>query len=108
MLKLKSTLHRYTGIYLAHSELDEYLARPEVQQRIQTMQLFGDEPIDPELNKIILRKLWEADHGFTRPLSFLYFKRPRKFWAVIAWFVDFGTVLKWDLQRLIRKLKCQK
>lgn len=104
LLKLKSLLYRYTGVFLAYKEENEYVDSKEYWK--QFMKIAKNPENDMSLRDIhgLMIGMWHCDHGFTRPATFLRYRRPRSFFRFICWFVDLYTIIKWDLESLYRKI----
>jgi hypothetical protein len=104
-LKLKSLIYRYTGVYLADHELREYINSPECKQSVTRRLSHPDNDMSLDEANDLAIGLWDCRYGFTRPLSLLRFKEPQSLFKVIGWFDELYTVIKWDIQDLMEKLK---
>ena len=76
MLKIKSLIYRYFGIYLAEKEEIAYMRSKEGLREINEMALCLE---NQEIAQDIVLGTWQADNGFTRPLSFLRLNNPEWF-----------------------------
>lgn len=104
MIKLKALIYRYTGVYLAHKEENEYLTSKEYWKSLIKLLKSKDKDLRKPMNaQDLLIGIWQSDHGFHRPMSFISFKEPQWLFRPIAWFVDFYTVLKWDIMSFFRR-----
>jgi hypothetical protein len=102
VLKVKSVIYKYFGIYLAHREENEYLSSKEYWDKFINVTVDPDNDMSPRNVHGLLVGSWQADHGFSRMVSFLRFGGP--FRKVLAWFVDFYMNVKWDLRFLLLRL----
>jgi hypothetical protein len=104
MLKLKARIFWYFGIFLADREENDYLQSKEFWESF--FKIYSDPDNDMDVQDIqgLLLGLWEANYGFARPMSVLRCKHPRVIFSVIAWFVDFFTVIKCDIRDFTRKI----
>lgn len=103
-LKSKALVYKYTGVFLAHKEENEYLQSKEFWKSLIKLMNGKDKDFaNPRNAQGLLIGLWQAKHGFARPASFLKYRNPRAFWKVVCWFVDLYTVIKWDIQSCLRK-----
>jgi len=67
MLWIKAFIYRLTGIFLAHAEQQKYLSSSEGRQLITVLCL--DLDLDESGAVELATGLWQAKHGFTRPLQ---------------------------------------
>jgi len=102
-LKTKALVYKYTGWYFADKEENEYIQSDECWEKLFKIVKNKQNELDPQSAQGLLIGLWQSEHGFHRPASFLKYKRPRAFWRVVAWWVDLYTVIKWDIQSCLRK-----
>lgn len=102
-LKLKSLIYKYTGLYLADKEELEYITSRECWKKL--MKIAKNKKNDMSLENIqgLLIGMWQAEHGFARPSSRYWLKKPRLFWNFINWFIVLFITIKWDLERLFRR-----
>lgn len=97
-LKTKATIYRYTGLYLADHELQEYINSPSCKQQVTEWLSHPENDMDLNEANGLAIGMWEAAEGFGRPLCFLRFKSPTIIFKPIAWVVELYTVIKWDIQ----------
>ena len=107
MLKLKSKIYKYTGIYLADREENDYLKSDEFWKRFIKIIKSKNNDIGPRNVQGILIGMWQAHNGFARPYSFLRLRRPALLWRPIGWFCVLYKTIRWDLSSLRRSL-CKK
>jgi len=103
ILKLKSIIYKYTGIFLAYKEEHEYIQSKDFWKSFIKISTSNDMNLRDTQGLLI--GMWQVKHGFARPGSFLRFRRPRFFWRFIEWWVILFTVLKWDVKFLLTKTK---
>jgi len=104
VLFLKSKVYRYTGVYLADKEEQEFMQTLGAQrdvERIFTKALeWGIESRD-EAEGIVIGS-WQCEHGFTRPVVTAFnfgvdCSRPEK---VLHWFMVLYSAVSWDFARV--------
>lgn len=100
MLKVKAKIYQYTGIFLANKEQTDYLWSAEGLAEIQKS---FDALNDAELAFDLTVGSWQADHGFTRPLSEYMFKRPYWLYRPIIAIDTFLIVLVRDIKALLAR-----
>lgn len=103
-IKIKAIIYKYTGIYLAKKERDNYIYTNEFWES------FGElynmhEDMSTETTYGLIIGMWKSNNGFTRPISFIRFKDPRWLFIPIAWFTTLFKVIKWDIQGIYHKLR---
>src|SRR5580698_7258270 len=98
MLKLKAIIYKYTGLFLAYKEEHEYVQSKEFWKSFIKVSTSND--MDLRNTQGLLIGMWQAKHGFGRPISFLRFKKrkPQWLWDLLDWFIVFFIVLKWDVK----------
>jgi hypothetical protein len=105
ILKLKSLFYKYTGIFLAHKEENEYIDSPEYwKQFAKYLNNSKLEDMSPRNVHGLMVGIWQCEHGFARPVSFLRYKNPKFLFKTLGWFVDLYTVVKWDIQLVYRRM----
>ena len=108
-LKLKRIIYKYTGIFLAYKEENEYIDSDEFWKSLTKSAKHPKNDLSLRNIAGIQIGMWQAQHGFARPCSDLRFRswrgRFRFFWAIVAWFNTLYLVIKWDLQDLFRRKK---
>lgn len=102
-LRTKALIYKYTHIYLATAEEKQHLAREMTLARAKRMAAEHGETIDTAL--AVECGMWQAQHGFVRPLSLLRFGRPYWLFDTLAWFHELYLVLKYDLKTLKKRVK---
>jgi hypothetical protein len=105
MMKLKSIVYRYTGIYLAKKEEAVYVASQEHKDFVDRCAAFPEKDMDRDVAKDLSIGLWQSKHNFARPISFLGYEYPPLIFVPLAWIVVFCTVLKWDVKDGVAWLK---
>lgn len=106
ILKLKAIIYKYTGWYLADKEENEYLQSKECWKSILKFAKGKDKDFaNPRNAQSLLIGMWQAKHGFSRPATFLKYRKPRALWAVIGWFADLYKVIQWDIHTCLRKMR---
>ncbi len=103
MLKLKSLIYRYLGIYLAYPEQAEYMESEEFWTQFMEFMAHNHREYTPTDAQDLLIGLWQAKHEFSRPMCpSLVGRRPKAFWSVIEWIWCLYTTLKRDIERSLR------
>lgn len=104
LLRIKSIIYKYTGLYLARKEEWAYYLSREYQQEYNKCMAHTltdpDDALDAEDVHGLLIGSWQAHHGFHRPMSFIQYKHPRWVFRIIGWFEVLFIVLKWDVKNL--------
>lgn len=102
LLKIKSIVYRYTNIYLAYREENEYLTSKDFWVRYIEIMNHKDNDLDPMDAQGVLIGTWQANHNFATPCTPYSFKR-----GVIPKIINRAIIiyknLKWDIQSLFRK-----
>lgn len=114
LLKLKSLVYKYTGIYLAHREENKMLTSDETWKQMVKIASYKSNDMSLKTTQGLMIGLWQAKHGFARP----WFHLPSKIYTlqykykflrpVIRLVENVGStliVIKWDIHSLIRKFK---
>jgi hypothetical protein len=108
ILKLKSIIYRYTGVYLANQEENDYLTSMEFWKSFNEYRSHEENDMcDYNIQGLMIGS-WQSNHGFCRPYSKyrVYHRSPMaKLINTFSWFHSFYTMAKWDLKDLIRKVK---
>lgn len=107
MLKFKSVVYRYTGVFLAYKEQCDYVESEEFWDEFKkfTEANQDDECIsDPRVASGILIGCWQAEHGFCRGIWFKSFRSQNPFYLLVGWIVLFYRALAWDVASLSRKV----
>jgi hypothetical protein len=104
-LKLKSLIYKYTGVYLAHKEENDYFDTDEYWEQFLKFLKSEDLDMGPRNVHGLMVGMWQARYGFARPASFLKYRRPRPIFRFLGWFADLFIVLKWDAISVYRILK---
>lgn len=105
-LNIKRIVYKYTGLYLAHKEELEYVTSSDFCKKMSKILAKKDNDMSLRDVQGLLIGLWQADKGFTRPMSRVKFKRSyRLFWNIIAWVDELYITIKWDVQDLYRAIK---
>ena len=102
-LKTKGLVYKYTGWYFAAAEENEFLQSDEFWKKLKKHIKSPKGGLTAQDYQGLLIGLWQCEHGFHRPASFLKYNDPRFFWGFIAWWFDLYTVIKWDIQACLRK-----
>ena len=105
LLKLKGHIYRYTGIFLARDEENEYITSKEFWKSWTKSIEHPENDMSPRNLQGLMIGMWHADHGFVRAWSRAQFKRPRFFWNFVAWFDTLFKTIKWDIEKLFRRKK---
>jgi hypothetical protein len=103
VLKLKSLIYKYTGVFLAHKEENEFLDSEEYWKAFLRMATHKENDMSPRNIHGLQIGMWQAARGFARPASFIKYKRPGFIFKPIGWFADLYTVIKWDLIYVYRR-----
>ena len=106
-LRVKAIIYRYTGIYLAETEENVYIQSKEFWKEWSRQFSHPENDMHPRNIQGLMIGMWQANHGFTRPMSRLSFRsyKYRKLWNFLAWFEMFFTTLKWDIENLFKRNK---
>lgn len=106
-LRLKSTIYKYLGVYLAEKEENDYLQSKEFWKSWSKQMAHPENDMSPRNVQGLMIGIWQADHGFTRPMSRLSLRsyKYRKFWYFLGWFDCLFLTIKWDLEKLFRKVR---
>lgn len=102
-LKTKALVYRYTGWYFADEEENDYLQSDEFWKKMRKALKNKKNDMGPQSLQGLFIGMWQCEHGFHRPATFLKYKNPRWFFGFIAWWIDLYTVIKWDIQSCLRK-----
>ena len=105
ILKFKSLIYKYTGLYLAETEENIYIQSDEFWKEWSKIIKNRKNDMSPRNVQGLLIGMWQAHHGFVRSYSRLSWKRPRFFWSFVGWFDILFKTIKWDLQSLVRKFR---
>lgn len=86
ILQIKAKIYYYTGIYLAHEEENDYLQSKEFWASMAKLLKGKDSDFqNPRNAQGLLIGLWQAKHGFARPMRpWDSFVRRMK-WRYRAW-----------------------
>lgn len=104
VLKLKALIYKYSGLYLAHKEESEYLQSKEFWKSMLKLMNGKDKDLAiPRNAQGLLIGLWQCKHGFHRPLSHYWGKRPKWVFATLNWVIVLCITLKWDIKACLRK-----
>lgn len=110
ILKIKSLIYRYTGIYLANKEENDYITSKEFWKSF--LKMVKNNKKAPKGDKMsalniqgLLVGLWQSKNGLARPICLLEYKRPKLLWKPIGAVVSGLTALKWDIERLVKKFR---
>lgn len=105
ILKIKSHIYRYTGVYLAYKEEAEFLTSDEFWDQ------FGKDLKYAEKNSFnlqtvqgIILGMWQSKNNFVRVCNPFSLKTGI-FNAVLSFFYGFYLTLEWDIQTLKAYLK---
>lgn len=96
LLKLKAKIYRYTGLYLADKEKNDYIESEYFCKEL-TRAFIASNDMSLYTTFSLLIGMWECNHGFTRPTT--HAKR----WyypaiKVAQYVIENYLSLKWDLQ----------
>jgi hypothetical protein len=110
LLKLKSIIYKYTGIFLPHREECEYVASNEYWKQFNRILKHENKDLSPRNIHGLLVGSWQAHNGFARPFSMRFLLLGHGRWYkplfnVLCWFDTLYLVIKWDLQSLNRRTK---
>jgi hypothetical protein len=105
ILNFKRLVYKYTGIFLAHKEELEYIRSDEFWKKFLKIINSKKNDMDSEAIQSLLIGSWQTHNGFTRPMSFIRYKKPQKFFRFVEWFVILYTVIKLDIKDIIYKVK---
>jgi hypothetical protein len=119
ILKLKASIYRYTGVYLAHKEQADYVDSPEYWKQMAKILKSPKNDMYPSDIHGLLIGSWQAHYGFARPIGPLEWSRFRirvkykyRFLSIPVWFINNMVVnfisIKWDLQDLYKTLTTKK
>lgn len=103
-LKLKALIYKYTGWFFAYKEQSEFLESAKFWKQMRKALKNKKNDMGPQALQGLFIGMWQVEHGFYRPASFLRFKRPRVFWRIVSWWVILCIVIRWDIENLIKKL----
>ena len=104
-MRLKSLIYKYTGVYLAHKEENDYFDTDEYWEQFLKFLKSEDLDMGPRNVHGLMVGMWQARYGFARPASFLKYRRPRPIFRFLGWFADLFIVLKWDAISVYRIFK---
>lgn len=103
VLKLKAVFYRYTGIYLADKEENDYLSSEEFWKDFErTAKSCND--CGPRNVQGLLIGIWQAKYGFARPMSRIRLFRPLWLWRPVRSLDSFRLAMYWDLQAFFKAL----
>ncbi|NBO99736.1 MAG: hypothetical protein EBU90_06370 [Proteobacteria bacterium] len=107
ILKLKSYIYKYTGIYLAHKEENEFLTSDEFWSQLKS--IFKNNKSDcfysnPKNVQGLLVGMWQAKNGFSRFYNPFMLKTGFINKTINLFYAPLVT-LKWDLKNLFLTLK---
>lgn len=108
LLNIKSVIYRYTGLYLANKEENDFLTSKEFWKQFNKYKKHKDNDLSDYNIQSLMIGLWQADIGFTRPMTkFHTFKRLpyTRFYNLLDWFGCFYYTAKWDLEKLWYRIK---
>jgi hypothetical protein len=105
LLKIKSIIYKYTGIYLAETEENIYLQSEEFWEEFNQNKKHYRKSLGSRNLQGLMIGMWQSHHGFVRPFSFLMCRKPKFFWTFVAWFDTLFKTLRWDFERLFRRRK---
>lgn len=101
LLKLKSIIYRYTGIYLAHKEENDYLTSEQFWIDHQLTVKHNDWNMGDCDAQGLLIGTWQSRNKLYRPWSGYRVYR-RSLWNLVDWFVCFYITARNDLYSLFR------
>ena len=102
LLKIKSIIYRYTNVYLAYREENEYLTSKDFWVRHIEIMNDKDNDLDPMDAQGLLIGIWQANHNFATPCTSYSFKRgfiPK----IINRAIIIYKNLKWDIVNAVQK-----
>lgn len=104
ILKLKALFYKYTGLYFASKEELDYITSNEFWKRLSKTLKHPKNDMSARNVQGLLIGLWQADHGFARPMASVgRFRKPKLFWKTVNWFATLLIVIKWDIKTIFRK-----
>lgn len=104
ILKLKSLVYKYTGVYLAQNEELEYITSRGFWKEFINITIHEENDLSPRDVQGLLIGSWQANNGFARPMSNYFWKRTFP-GSILAWFDTLRIVLVWDAKHLIGRIK---
>lgn len=105
VLKIKSVLYRYTGIYLAYKEELEYIESKKYWKDLSRIYEKNRKEMYLRNTHGLIMGMWQCKHDFARPISFLCFKKPGVIFKPLSWLSVLFQVIKWDLRLLYKKVR---
>ncbi len=104
ILKLKSIVYRYTGVYLAGPEELEYLKSDEFWSEFYKIYSHPNNNMSPRNIQGLKIGIWQAKNRFTRPwVTFCFFERPYFVFRPINSILTSLTAIKWDIGKLFKR-----
>lgn len=107
ILKLKSQVYRYTGIYLAEKEENEFLTSDAFWENFEKAIGSSKKNITSDYFKTIqgvYLGIWQSGNGFTRLFNHFAYK-PGIVNKIISFFYVPVFTLKWDLEMILLSIK---
>jgi len=101
ILKIKSMIYRYTGLFLAHKEQMKYVQSKEFMDEFLKIVVSDDGDMGPRSIMGLLIGSWQARNGFSTSMSKLEWHSNR-FVRFIGGIHSKFINLYWDLRRLFR------
>jgi hypothetical protein len=105
LLKIKAIIYKYTGIFLAHKEENEFMQSKEFWKNFNKIINHAENDMSATEVQGLLIGSWQFQHGFYRPLLSLRYKKPAIVFIPLAAIATLFKVIKWDLQKLIPSKK---
>jgi len=111
VLRLKSILYRYTGVFLAHKEELEYIDSKKYWKAFMKIAVHKENDLSPRDIHGTLLGSWQAHNGFSRPMVRPFFLVQLKYPKFKLLFNLINNVctgyvaIKWDIQDLYYKIK---
>ena len=85
LLKFKAKFYQYTGVYLAHKEILDYLESSDFWYEFSTIKSHPENDMDDKDIQGLLIGSWQAREGFYRILDTKYWLTRNKFLKVYSW-----------------------
>lgn len=104
LLKLKAKIYHYTGIYLAYREQCDYMESADYLKYLTAPNGTDSEEFSIETKASLAVGLWQARHGFHKPLYLKAFCKVGFHWQIIRFVVEFYMALNYDLKTLYRRI----
>ena len=104
ILQFKSYIYRYTGIYLAHKEELEYLSDDKLWNDMELRLKAPDNDMSLANWVSVEIGMWQACHGFCRPMVSWTWKYRNVLFGIPASLVNSAVSIWWDLKSLISKM----